>query len=348
MKDKVMAGHRLFFLLPWIFLILAVMGGCATLKVEGPKVEGPPVEAREAREFPNFVAVIAQQGDTFSSLAARYLKDAKMDWFIAEYNNLSVLSPGQSLIIPLKPFERGGLTLKGYQTVPVLSYHNFSPDRSTTRMTVTKAVFEEQMKFLKENGYRVISLNQLLDFLDFKGQIPKKSVVITLDDGWRSTYEIAFPVLKKYGYPATLFIYTDLIVGSNKTLSWDLVREMAENGLDIQGHTKTHRNLTLMNKKESFREYFETIEKELSEGTRIIKAKTGKEVKYLSYPEGETNHLVIELVKKEGYLGAVTVKRGGNPFFAHNYRINRSMIYGDFDLKQFEKNLVTFSDEALR
>jgi len=342
MKDKVMVGHHLFFLLPWIFLIIAVVGGCATLKVEGPPA---PVEARE---FPNFVAVIAQQGDTFSSLAAKYLKDAKMDWFIAEYNNLSGLSPGQSLIIPLKPFERGGLTLKGYQTVPVLSYHNFSPDRSTTRMTVAKAVFDEQMKFLKENGYRVIPFNQLLDFLDFKGQVPKKAVVITIDDGWRSTYEIAFPILKKYGYPATLFVYADLIVGSNKTLSWDLVREMAENGLDIQGHTKTHRNLTLMNKKESFREYFEAIEKELSEGARIIKVKTGKEVKYLSYAEGETNHLVIELVKKEGYLGAVTVKRGGNPFFVHNYRINRSMIYGDFDLKQFEKNLVTFSDEALR
>ena len=344
MKDKVMVGHHPF-LLPWIFLIIAVTGGCATLKGEGPKVEGPPVEARE---FPNFVAVIAQQGDTFSSLAAKYLKDSKMDWFIAEYNNLSGLSPGQSLVIPLKPFERGGLTLKGYQTVPVLSYHNFSPDRSTTRMTVTKAVFEEQMKFLKENGYRVIPLNQLMDFLDFKGQIPKKAVVITIDDGWRSTYEIAFPILKKYGYPATLFVYTDLIVGSNKTLSWDLVREMAENGLDIQGHTKAHRNLTLMNKKESFREYFEAIEKDLSEGGRIIKAKTGKEIKYLSYPDGETNHLVIELVKKEGYVGAFTVKRGGNPFFVHNYRINRSMIYGDFDLKQFEKNLVTFSDEALR
>jgi peptidoglycan/xylan/chitin deacetylase (PgdA/CDA1 family) len=340
MKDKVMVGDHLFFLLPWIFLIIAVMGGCATPKVEGPFVE--------ARGFPNFVAVIAQPGDTFSSLAAKYLKDAKMDWFIAEYNNLSGLSPGQSLIIPLKPYERGGLTLKGYQTVPVLSYHNFSPDRSTTRMNVTKAVFEEQMKFLKENGYRVIPLNQLLDFLDFKGQIPKKAVVITIDDGWRSTYEIAFPILKKYGYPATLFVYTDLIVGSNKTLSWDLVREMAENGLDIQGHTKSHRNLTLMNKKEPFREYFEAIEKELSEGARIIKAKTGKEIKYLSYPEGETNHLVIELVKKEGYLAAFTAKRGENPFFVHNYRINRSMIYGDFDLKQFEKNLVTFSDEALR
>ena len=55
--------------------------------------------------------------------------------------------------------------------------------------------------------------------------------------------EIAMPILKKYGYPATLFVYTGLIVGSNKTLSWELIQEMAKNGIDIQGHTKTHRNV---------------------------------------------------------------------------------------------------------
>ena len=271
-----------------------------------------------------------------------------MDWWIADFNDLSTLHPGQSLIIPLKPYEKGGVSLKGYQTVPVLSYHNFSPDRSTNRMTVTKAAFEEQMRLLKDKGYRVISLDQLLDFVSFKGQIPKKSVVITIDDGWRSAFEIALPILKKYGYPATLFVYTGLIVGSSKTLSWELVREMAENGIDIQGHTISHRTLTSINKKESFKEYFDAIERELSESAKIIKAKVGKDIKYLAYPDGETNHLVIELVRKDGYLGAFTVKRGGNPFFVSNYRINRSMIYGDFDLNQFEKNLTVFSEWAAK
>jgi len=333
-----------------ILLMAAVMGGCATTKGEGPKPEGAPVTTQlvQARTFSDFVAVIARQGDTFSSLAAKYLSDASMAWFIAEYNNLSVLNPGQALIIPLKPYQRGGLTLKGYQTVPVLSYHNFSLDRSTSRMTVTKTAFEEQMKFLKDNGYRVIPLDQLVDFLQFKRQIPEKSVVITLDDGWRSAYEVALPILKEYGYPATLFVYTDLIVGSKKTLSWDVVQEMANSGIDIEGHTKTHRNLTLINKKEPFSEYFEAIEQELSASARIIRAKVGKDIKYLAYPDGETNHLVIELLEKEGYRGAFTVKRGGNPFFIHDYRINRSMIYGDFNLEQFKKNLTVFSDEALK
>ena len=338
-----------------VVLVAALLGGCTGPKAGGPaapvsKAEGPSVSSPwpEAKTFPGFVAVIAREGDTFSSLSAKYLKDASMDWFIAEFNRLSVLQAGQGLIIPLRPYDRGGLTLNGYQTVPVLSYHNFSLDRSTNRMTLTQAAFEQQMRFLKEKAYRVISLQQLIDFLNYKSQIPKRSVVITIDDGWRSAYDIAFPILKKYGYPATLFVYTDLIVGSQKTLSWDLIQEMAKSGMDIQGHTRTHRTLTVMNKKESFKEYFEAVEKELSESGKVIRTKAGREIKYLAYPDGETNHLVIELVKKEGYQGAFTVKRGGNPFFVHNYRINRSMIYGDFDLSQFEKNLTTFSDEAMK
>jgi peptidoglycan/xylan/chitin deacetylase (PgdA/CDA1 family) len=139
-----------------------------------------------------------------------------------------------------------------------------------------------------------------------------------------------------------------MLTGSKKALSWELLQEMAKDGMDVQGHTKTHRNLTLNDKKKSFREYFKEIEEELSESARIIKIRLNKDIRYLSYPDGETNFLVIELVKKYNYRGAFTVKRGGNPFFIHHYRINRSMIYGDFDFNQFEKNLNIFSDEALR
>jgi peptidoglycan/xylan/chitin deacetylase (PgdA/CDA1 family) len=320
MMRKIQEDHWHFFSICCVVPILAFIGGCATLQGKPPEVESKPkVSKVEAplieRTFPNFIAIIAREGDTLSSLALKYLNDSSMDWFIAEYNDIDSLKPGQALIIPLKPYEKGGLTSKGYQTVPVLSYHNFSLDRSTNRMTVTKAAFEEQMKLLRDKGYRVISMDQLFDFLDFTAQIPKKSVVITIDDGWRSTYDIAFPILKKYGYPATLFLYTDLIVGSEKTLSWDLVQEMANNGIDIQCHTKTHRDLTLMYKKESFKEYFEAIANELSASARVIKSKVGKDIKYLSYPDGETNHLVIELVKKYGYRGAFTVKRGRESLF---------------------------------
>ena len=182
--------------------------------------------------FPDFVAVVVKEGDTFSSLSQKYLKDPSWDWFIAEWNEPGPLRPGQMVIIPLRPHQRGGLTLRGYQTVPVLAYHNISFGKSD-KMTVRQEMFEQQMSFLKEKGYRVIAMDQFFDFLDFKASIPPKSVVITLDDGWLSAYEIAFPILKKYGYPATLFIYTDMIGRSAKTVSWKQLQEMTAQRIDV-------------------------------------------------------------------------------------------------------------------
>lgn len=80
----------------------------------------------------------------------------------------------------------------------------------------------------------------------------------------------------------------------------------------------------------------------------MIKKKLNREAKYLAYPYGDTNSLVNELLKKQGYQGAFTIRRGSNPFFIHHYRVNRSMIYGDFDLNQFEKNLTVFTEESLK
>lgn len=327
-----------------IVLALALLAGCA------PQQVGPPTGLSSQGAVPgrpNFVIVKARSGDTLSSLASKYLKDPSLDWLIADFNDITTVTPEEDLIIPLGHYMGGGLTLSGYQTVPVLSYHNFSEAKGD-RMTVTASAFEAQMKFLKDNGYKVITMDQLFDFLDFKVQIPRKSVVITIDDGWRSTYDIAYPILRKYGYPATLFVYTDLITGAKKTLNWDLVTEMSKNGIDIQCHTRTHRNLALIREKESFKDYYDSVDRELTESSRIINEKLNKEVKYLAYPYGATNRLVVSLLRKYGFRGAFTIKRGGNPFFINNYTLNRSMVYGEADLAQFEKNLSVFSYEALR
>jgi peptidoglycan/xylan/chitin deacetylase (PgdA/CDA1 family) len=331
------------------------MGGCAGLPTQPepsplppqPEPQPQPQIPTSVRIFPDFVAIIAQPGDTFSSLASRYLNDPSFDWFIAEFNGLSFLNPGQELIIPLHAYDLGGLSLKSYQTVPIISYHKFSKDKADV-LTVTKSAFAEQMKFLKENGYRVITLDEFFDFLDFKRPLPKKSVVITIDDNWYSVYEIAFPILKQYGYPATLFVYTDLILPGRKTLSWDLLVQMSKNGIDIQGHTKSHRNLNKREGQESFREYFEAVKKELTESAEIIRKRLNKDVKYLAYPYGETNPLIIALLMKLGYRGAFTVERDSNPFFIHPYSINRSMIYGTFNLREFESNLNYFNDKMFR
>lgn len=351
--SKIFTGKINLFLY-LIMLPLLLTSGCAMSQkklqatLQPPPQMLPPEDQVHpyVRKFPDFIAVIAQPGDTFSSLAARYLNDPSLDWFIAEFNDMTSLKPGQELIIPLHDYDKGGLSISGYQTVPVLTYHKFSRNNGDT-MTVSERSFEEQMRFLKKNGYHVIALYEFFDFLNFKTHLPQKSVVITIDDGWRSTYDIAFPILKKYGYPATLFVYTDFILQSDKTLNWALLTEMSKNGMDIESHTRTHRNLNRRDEQESFREYFESVRKELTESAEVIKTRLNREVKYLAYPYGETNPLIVALLEKLGYRGAFTVDRGSNPFFIDNCRIKRSMIYGDFDLKDFERNLTTFSSDEL-
>ena len=307
-----------------------------------PAPSVPPEAPSLVRAFPQFVAVIAQPGDTFSSLAEKYLQDSSLDWVISEFNGSDRLSPGEELIIPLKYRGRGGLSLSGYQTVPVLVYHKFAK-KSTDLMTLAEGAFEEQMRFLKENGYRVVSIDAFFDFLDYRIPLPPKSVVITSDDGWRSFYDIAFPILKRYGYPATLFVYTDFISGRRGALDWRTLAEMSRAGVDIQSHTKTHRYLDRKNAQESFPEYFEALRREITQAADQIQKKLNKKVSYLAYPYGDTNSLTIAVLQKLGYRGAFTVERGSNPFFSHPYRIRRSMIYGNFDLQDFERNLTVFS-----
>ena len=265
-----------------------------------------------------------------------------MDWFISEVNGNTFPAPGQDVLIPLASYAPGGLWPTGYQTVPVLTYHKLTRNGTPDAMTVREADFEAQMRFLREKGYRVITLDDLFEFLQFRRQIPARSVVITFDDGWRSVYDLAWPILKKYGYPATLFVYTDLIVGSTETLSWEQVRELSRNGFDIQCHSKTHRYLGRKERKESFRDYFEAVRKEIAESSRIIRKHTGREVKYLAYPYGDTNALVAAMTRQEGFRLAFTVERESAPFFSNDYRVSRPMIYGSYTLKDFGNNLTTF------
>ena len=294
----------------------------------------------------DFIIVTATVKDTLSSLAAEYLNDPSKGWLIAEFNHIKALSPGRELIIPLFSFNKGGLKSKGYQTVPILSYYRISKNKPS-KTAITQDDFKAQMKYLKDNGYHVITLDQLLGFLDYREQIPEKSVVITFDDGWISIYDIAVPILKEYGFPATIFIYTDF-VGGGKAMSWKHIKALSQAGFDIQCQTKTHRNLTVLKNKESFKQYFNALEMEISYPKKLIKEKLNKECNCLAYPYGETNNLIIAILKKHGYRAAFTVDNKSNPFFVDKYKISRSAIYGKYDIKKFKNKLSVFQNMKLK
>ena len=294
----------------------------------------------------DFVVTAARIGDTPESIAARYLGDSSYGSVIEKFNKSSLFWPGQQLVVPLN-LNRGGLDKDGYQLVTVLAYHGFTREKSSKKMFVREQDFEEQMRFLKDQGYTVVSLERLYNFIERKQSLPAKSVVITIDDGWCSLYEIAYPILKKFGYPATIFLYTDFI-DKTKCLNWYQLQEMAENGFDIQSHTQSHQNLSWANKNESFSQYFLTVRQEIEQAEQIIETKIGVKPTFLAYPYGSYNDLVIAYLKKRGYRGGLTVTRAANPFFVDPFKVNRAVIYGYYSINDFKKNLVTFQRQDLQ
>src|SRR5690606_38872582 len=126
--------------------------------------------------------------------------------------------------------------------IPILCYHNLSPLRGSMNMTPER--FESQIKYLKDNGFTIITLREAVDYLAGKrDSLPKKPIVITADDGWVSNFTYMLPIVKKYNVPVTLFIYPQTISEGKNALTWAQVKELQQTGLfDIQSHTWDHPN----------------------------------------------------------------------------------------------------------
>mgnify|MGYP002145430983 CR=1 FL=1 len=131
--------------------------------------------------------------------------------------------PDQPLVVPLKPFNPVGVQDDRYQTVPILCYHRFGG--ASGKMSVSPGNFAAQLDWLARNDYRVIRLSQLIGFLQGREALPKRAVVITMDDGYESVHRYALPLLRKHDFPATLFVYTDFI-GAGDGLSWNQLTEL--------------------------------------------------------------------------------------------------------------------------
>ncbi len=312
----------------WAFSILLL--GCAAQQKQ-PQPSEPE----------NYIFLIPKQGESVSDIAKQRLGDPDKSHRIKEFNDLIEPDPNKPLVIPLKPLYPYGIKKTGFQTIPVLSYHAFSW-KTANHLTVKEVDFEAQMLYLHEHGYHVVSVSQMLEFFNGK-ELPEKAVMITIDDGWGSAYRIAYPILRKYGYPYTLFIQTDLINGAYKTLDWNQIREMLKNSdLVIGSHTKTHRDLSKPKHKETFSQYMSAIKKELRLSKEIILRETGENPVLLAYPYGATNQFVIDLMKDSGYSSGFTIIREPNSIITNPMKLNRSMIYGTYNLDDFKDQLNTF------
>jgi len=208
--------------------------------------------------------------------------------------------------------------------VVVFGYHRFVNNVRRPDTEITPAAFEGQMQELKNKNISVIPMQDFLAWRRGEKAIPSKSAIITFDDGWKSQYDLAWPILKKFEYPVTLFIYTEGIrpgrFSGGESMSWEHLAEMRDAGVDIQGHTATHSDLRrpydkVVKKKLSPEEYEAWLQDEVAGSKQMIEQKLGVKVNCLAVPYGFHNDHVRDVTMKAGYEALFTVY--GQPISIH-------------------------------
>ncbi|MDP2859156.1 MAG: polysaccharide deacetylase family protein [Bacillota bacterium] len=229
--------------------------------------------------------------------------------------------------------------------IPVLMYHQLAPRPVSIcarhNVLVTPEVFERQMQYLEENGYTTITCRQLAAYLHEGEALPPRPVLITFDDGWRSSFLHAFPVLKRHRMKATVFLITAMVgkvenlndpvqavAGLGAYLSWDEVSEMAESGL-VRFESHTH-NLHFADKRRRAgmdvvsREY---LLEDLQESIRLIEHATGYRPVALAYPYGHYRKSYKDSLEKAGIRLGFTTRSGEAHFGDDPYALRRVTIY---------------------
>jgi peptidoglycan/xylan/chitin deacetylase (PgdA/CDA1 family) len=212
--------------------------------------------------------------------------------------------------------------------IPVLMYHsiNFDPKFPTNILRVPKTYFAAEMKWLYDNGYKTITLDQLYEGISKNQPFPEKSVVLTFDDGYEDNYTNAFPVLKQYHFNATVFMITSKIGDSkNGYLTADELKEMDKNGMSIEGHTVHHLNLDSLSFKQQY--------SELADSKTTLETLLNKPIYYMAFPSGKYNADTIKASKQIGYRICFKENGGIGKISDSQYEFPRFFV--GQDLKDF-------------
>ncbi len=213
--------------------------------------------------------------------------------------------------------------------VAVLGYHNFSETKPVSDMLMRTSEFREQMEYIRRAGLTVISMQEFLEWRFGARELPAECVLITLDDGWRSVYTDAYPILKEYGYPFTIFLYTSYLSGRGSSMSHDMIREMQQNGATVGSHSVNHRYPKEWKAKQAQGEeaYAAMVDEELGSSHDKLSKLFGP-VNTYCYPGGYVTQPMLDRLPGYGYVAAFTVIPGKVTSSEDPWQIHRYMIFG--------------------
>jgi peptidoglycan/xylan/chitin deacetylase (PgdA/CDA1 family) len=243
----------------------------------------------------------------------------------------SFLTVSNSMMPVLSALYKAKTKIISDKKVPILLYHKIAklPEPRDDLWNVPPELFRKHMDYIAKKGFNVISLHQVMSCIKEGQEFPEKSLVITFDDGYESIYRNAYPLFKKYKFPAAIFLACDSIdswrtfyrdeallkkrpeiADEVKFLSWEQIREMHESGLiTIGSHTMSHPRLGTLPK--------EQIEYEVGQSKRVIEEKLNDKISFFAYPfglkhYGDISNKTTEVLRKKGYVLACTSELGRN------------------------------------
>lgn len=204
--------------------------------------------------------------------------------------------------------------MSNHSVVPIMMYHHVVDLDHHEANWVNPKNFEKQMKFLQDGQYHVITLNELVDAKLNDKKLSKKTVVITFDDGYLDNYEFAMPILKKYQFPATIFVPSE-IIGDEGIVNVSQLKEMMANGFEVGSHGLTGEYLPGMTHEE--------IVNHIGNSKKKLEELLGVKIQYFAYPIGGFSDAIKEHVKTFGYKGACATNRGFDRQNNDVYELNR-------------------------
>ena len=249
-----------------------------------------------------------------------------------------VPEPAPAPVAPVAPAEDPAIPDDGVR-VSIIGYHDLAENLPETEMRMHTSKFRKQMEAIRQLGIKVITLEEFTAWKKGQATLPAKSILITFDDGWKSVYTEAFPVLKEFKFPFTIFLYKNYVDGGGRALTSAMVQEMvAAGGVSIGSHSVSHPYpLTVKSFRKKGENVFDQfLRKEMGESKWFLESKfPGSKVTTYAFPGGFYTQEMLKLGDEFGYDFMFTVVAGKVKKSLPNQTLPRNIILGTYD-KGFE------------
>ncbi len=234
--------------------------------------------------------------------------------------------------------------LRQTYALPIIAFHRVAPTGApaTAAFRLTPEGFEERLRYLRKAGFHSVTLSDWQAAMEARRPLPGRAIALTFDDGYHDFYEYAYPLLKKYGFSATVFLVAQLIGSSNvwdaaygeevPLMDWPEIRQLRDKGVIFGSHSASHRLLTSLD--------VEEIRHEGLQSRTLLEQGLGVPVIAFAYPYGDFDATVEQVIQNCGYTLGLSCQAGLSGFQERPLALPRIEVQGEEGLEGFIAKLI--------